>query len=122
MQLSSYAFDGATFDIFGALLNGEKIIIVPKETMLNVRQLADLIEKQRISVMFITTAFFNVLVDIDISCLKHVRKILFGGEQVSVKHVRKAFQYLGSNKIKHVYGPTESTVFATCYDVNEMQE
>ncbi|MCM3007886.1 amino acid adenylation domain-containing protein [Bacillus subtilis] len=122
MQLSSYAFDGATFDIFGALLNGAKIIIVPKETMLNVRQLADLIEKQHISVMFITTAFFNVLVDIDASCLKHVRKILFGGEQVSVKHVRKAFQYLGPNKIKHVYGPTESTVFATCYDVNELQD
>ncbi len=122
LQLSSYAFDGATFDIFGALLNGAKLIIAPKETMLNIHLLADLIKSHRISVMFITTAFFNVLVDIDVSCLSSVRKILFGGEQVSVKHVRKAFQVLGPNKIKHVYGPTESTVFATYYDVNEMQD
>ncbi|TFV07231.1 amino acid adenylation domain-containing protein, partial [Bacillus stratosphericus] len=122
LQLSSYSFDGATFDIFGALLNGAKLIIAPKETMLNISTLADLIKNQRISVMFITTAFFNVLVDLDVNCLSGIRKILFGGEQVSVKHVRKAFQVLGPNKIKHVYGPTESTVFATYYDVEEMQD
>ncbi|BFH69022.1 hypothetical protein J27TS7_06760 [Paenibacillus dendritiformis] len=120
LQFSNYAFDGSTFDIFGALLNGAQLVMAPKETMLNVRQLAALIEEKRISVMFMTTAFFNVLVDIDVNCLKHVQKILFGGEQVSVKHVRKALQFLGPNKLKHVYGPTESTVFATCYDINEV--
>ncbi|NEW06407.1 amino acid adenylation domain-containing protein [Paenibacillus sp. SYP-B3998] len=122
LQLSSYAFDGSTFDIFGALLNGAKLILVPKETMLDVVKLAQLIEQRQISTLFITTAFFNVLIDVGVECMRHIRTILFGGERVSVSHVRKALDYLGSGKIKHVYGPTESTVFATCYDVNEVEE
>ncbi|WP_244898598.1 amino acid adenylation domain-containing protein, partial [Paenibacillus algorifonticola] len=122
LQLSSYSFDGSTFDIFGALLNGARLILVPKETMLDVGKLAGLIERQQISVMFITTAFFNVLVDMKPDCLRYIRAVLFGGERVSVNHVRKALKHLGPGKIKHVYGPTESTVFATCHDVNEVQE
>ncbi|WP_338552863.1 non-ribosomal peptide synthase/polyketide synthase [Paenibacillus sp. KS-LC4] len=122
LQLSSYSFDGSTFDIFGALLNGARLILVPKETMLDVGNLAGLIERQQISVMFITTAFFNVLVDMKPDCLRYIRAVLFGGERVSVNHVRKALKHLGPGKIKHVYGPTESTVFATCHDVNEVQE
>ncbi|MCG7409240.1 amino acid adenylation domain-containing protein [Paenibacillus sp. ACRRX] len=122
LQLSSYAFDGSTFDIFGALLNGAKLVLIPQEILLEVRMLADLIERERISVMFITTAFFNVLVDVNTACLHHLRAILFGGERVSVSHVRKALRHLGPGTIKHVYGPTESTVFATCYDVYEMED
>ncbi|WP_211234359.1 non-ribosomal peptide synthase/polyketide synthase, partial [Paenibacillus taiwanensis] len=122
LQLSSYAFDGSTFDIFGALLNGARLVIIPQEILLEVRKLADLIERERISVMFITTAFFNVLVDVNTACLRHIRAILFGGERVSVNHVRKALGHLGPGTIKHVYGPTESTVFATCYDVHEIPE
>nr|WP_083858705.1 non-ribosomal peptide synthetase [Paenibacillus sp. OSY-SE] len=120
LQLSSYAFDGSTFDMYGALLNGARLVLIPQETLLDVERLAELIERERISVMFITTAFFNVLVDVKADCLRHIRAILFGGERVSVSHVRKALRHLGPGKIKHVYGPTESTVFATCHDVNEV--
>lgn len=120
LQMSSYAFDGSTFDIYGALLNGARLVLVPHETLLEVRQLAGLIEQEKISVMFITTAYFNVLVDVQASCLRSIRAILFGGERVSVSHVRKALQYVGPGVLKHVYGPTESTVFATSYDVNEV--
>ncbi|PUA38789.1 non-ribosomal peptide synthetase, partial [Paenibacillus elgii] len=122
LQLSSYSFDGSTFDIFGALLNGAKLVLVPKETVLDVAKLAGLIEEQQISVMFITTAFFNVLVDMNPDCLRHARAVLFGGERASVSHVRKALGHLGPGKIKNVYGPTESTVFATTYDVHEVED
>ncbi|MDK8179896.1 non-ribosomal peptide synthetase [Paenibacillus sp. UMB4589-SE434] len=122
LQLSSYAFDGSTFDIFGALLNGAKLVLVPRTTVMDVGQLADLIDSEQITVMFITTAYFNVLVDMRPQCLRHIRAILFGGERVSVSHARKALQHLGPGKIKHVYGPTETTVFATSYDVNEIAD
>ncbi|WP_369345680.1 non-ribosomal peptide synthetase [Caldalkalibacillus mannanilyticus] len=122
LQLSSYAFDGSTFDIYGALLNGAKLVLIPKEVLLDISNLANLIEQQQISVMFITTALFNVLVDVKVDCLEHVRSVLFGGERVSVNHVRKALQHLGPGKIKHVYGPTESTVFATCHAVDVVED
>ncbi|UHA73129.1 amino acid adenylation domain-containing protein [Paenibacillus sp. 481] len=122
LQLASYSFDGSVFDIFGALLNGAKLVLVPKETMLDLGELAALIDREQISVMFITTAFFNVLVDMHIDCMRHMRAILFGGERASISHVRKALAYLGPHILKNMYGPTESTVYATYYNINEVDE
>ncbi|WP_159884984.1 non-ribosomal peptide synthetase, partial [Paenibacillus puerhi] len=122
LQLSSYAFDGSTFDIFGALLNGAKLVLVSKETFLDMEKLAVLIEQERISVMFITTALFNVLVDVKAGALSTVRKVLFGGERASVPHVRRALRELGPGKLVNVYGPTETTVFATYQPVDELEE
>ncbi|WP_081677053.1 non-ribosomal peptide synthetase [Paenibacillus alvei] len=118
LQLSSYSFDGATFDIFGALTNGARLVLVPNETLLEIGRLADLIQRERISVMFITTAFFNILVDVNVDCLRDVRAILFGGERVSVGHVRKALVHIGPGRLNHVYGPTESTVYTTYLPVD----
>ncbi|WFA84861.1 non-ribosomal peptide synthetase [Paenibacillus amylolyticus] len=122
LQLSSYSFDGAIFDIFGALTNGARLVLVPRETLLEIGLLADLIQRQRISVMFITTAFFNVLVDVNVHCFRDVRAILFGGERVSVGHVRKALAHLGAGRLNHVYGPTESTIFTTYLPVDFVDE
>ncbi|MFZ5988791.1 MAG: amino acid adenylation domain-containing protein [Bacillota bacterium] len=122
LQLSNYSFDGSTFDIFGALLNGAMLVMVDKETMLDMGKLADLIRNQNITIFFITTALFNTLVDLNIECFEKVKKVLFGGERVSVNHVRKALDYMGTGKLIHVYGPTESTVFATYYFINEIDE
>ncbi|WP_025715725.1 non-ribosomal peptide synthetase [Paenibacillus sp. 1-18] len=117
LQLSNYVFDGSTFDIFGSLLNGAQLVIVPKEILLDPAQLLALIQREQITVTFMTTALFNLLVDIEINGLEPLRKILFGGELSSVKHVQRAFEILGENRIVHVYGPTETTVFATYYPV-----
>ncbi|MGF7034440.1 amino acid adenylation domain-containing protein/non-ribosomal peptide synthase protein (TIGR01720 family) [Paenibacillus mucilaginosus] len=122
LQLSSYAFDGSTFDIFGALLNGARLVLVPKTDLLEMTKLSKLIASERISVLFITTALFNVLVDLNLGSLSSLRKVLFGGERSSPAHVRRALQFLGPDRLLHVYGPTESTVFATCYPVHELDE
>ncbi|MED4400360.1 non-ribosomal peptide synthetase, partial [Metabacillus fastidiosus] len=122
LQLSNYSFDGSIFDIYGALLNGAKLVLVEKETVVNMKKLGSLIRKENISVMFITTALFNILVDMEISSLENIRKILFGGERASVSHAKKALEFMGKDKIIHVYGPTESTVFTTYYFINEISE
>ncbi|MGG3311073.1 amino acid adenylation domain-containing protein [Paenibacillus lautus] len=119
LQLSNYAFDGSTFDLYGALLNGAKLTVVGEEEVADVVRLAELIEGRGITVFFVTTALFNTLVDHGLESLRGVRHILFGGERASVPHIRKALRALGSGVLLHVYGPTETTVFATCYRVTE---
>ncbi|GAE90856.1 long-chain-fatty-acid-CoA ligase [Acetivibrio straminisolvens JCM 21531] len=94
LQLSNYAFDGSTFDIFGALLNGAKLVLVKSQTLLDIFELSRLIERENITVFFITTALFNTLADLNPQCFKNVRKVLFGGERVSVSHVRKVLDYV----------------------------
>ncbi|MDF2882508.1 MAG: amino acid adenylation domain protein [Clostridiaceae bacterium] len=120
LQLSNYAFDGSTFDIYGALLNGASLVLIDKEKILDLIKLSDIIINEKISIFFVTTALFNTLVDLKPEIFKDIRKILFGGERVSPGHVKKAFDYMGKDKIIHVYGPTESTVFASYYCINHL--
>ncbi len=122
LQLSDYAFDGSVFDIYGALLNGSTLVMVSREDMLEIGTLCGLIKREKISVFFVTTAFFNALVDVELESLSSIRKVLFGGERVSVKHTTKALEYLGRDRILHVYGPTETTVYATYYKINEVND
>ncbi|MEI5908945.1 amino acid adenylation domain-containing protein, partial [Bacillus spongiae] len=118
LQLSNYAFDGSTFDIYTALLNGATLVVISKEAALDVKELSNIIRKENISISFMTTALFNTIVDYDLTCLQEVRKVLFGGEKVSINHVEKALAYLGEHRMFHVYGPTETTVFATTYSID----
>ena len=121
MQLSNYSFDGSVFDIFGALLNGAKLAIPHWSIARDAVMLSEYIQTQQISVLFLTTpALFNTLIDINVNVFSGLRKILFGGEKVSIEHVKKAFQTLGNDCLIHVYGPTENTVFSSYYNINEI--
>ncbi|NOQ28198.1 MAG: AMP-binding protein, partial [Bacteroidales bacterium] len=122
LQLSDYAFDGSVFDIYGALLNGSKLVMIEKNDILSLDKLSATIRKKDVSIFFITTALFNALVDYSLESLTNIRKILFGGERVSVYHANQALKKLGKDKIIHVYGPTETTVFASYYYINEVDE
>ncbi len=122
LQLSNYAFDGSVFDIYGALLNGGRLVLIPRDHVPDIPRLAGTIRDSGISVFFLTTALFNTLVDTALEELTHVRKILFGGEQVSVVHARRALEFLGKGRILHMYGPTETTVYATFYPIDEIPE
>ncbi|WP_343834691.1 amino acid adenylation domain-containing protein, partial [Bacillus horti] len=122
LQLSSFSFDGSTFDIFGALLNGARLVLLRKENLLDLKQLSDTIRQEGITVFFITTALFNALVEESIESLNNIRKVFFGGEKTSKYHVEKAIHYLGPNRVVNVYGPTESTVFALYEPINEWDD
>lgn len=118
LQTSNYSFDGSTFNIFGALLNGAKLVLI--ENVLELNELSATIRKEKVSVFFITTQLFNMIVDIDLQIFKDIRKIVIGGEAASVEHVRKALTLLGEGKLINGYGPTETTVFATAYPIDRI--
>ncbi|MCP5053166.1 MAG: amino acid adenylation domain-containing protein, partial [bacterium] len=120
LQLSDYAFDGSVFDIYGALLNGSALVMIRQEDLLELEVLAALIKREGIGIFFVTTALFNTLVDIGPYYLTGIRKVLFGGERVSTEHAAKAVEYLGKDRVIHVYGPTEATVYATYYPIDEV--
>ena len=120
LQISSFAFDGCVTDFYGALLNGAKVILTSKEDTLEPHVLAEVITAQQVTSFFVTTALFNIIADNILDALGSINNIMFGGEAVSVPHVVKAFETLGPGKLIHVYGPTESTVFATAYVIHSL--
>ncbi|ASZ09472.1 hypothetical protein CK934_00005, partial [Chitinophaga sp. MD30] len=121
LQLSNYAFDGSVFDIFGALLNGACLHIAGKVAGMSMQQFAKVLAERQTNIAFMTTALFNLLVEAVPESIRGFDKLFFGGEEASVMHVRKALEYIRTDSsIVHVYGPTESTTFATYYEVGHV--
>jgi len=119
LHISPVTFDAATFEIWGALLNGGICVLYPSKT-LRFSELGHVIRQRAVNCVFLTTALFNAIIDDATDAISGVRTILFGGEAYSDRHVRKALNSYGSGRLVHVYGPTECTTFATYYPVNRM--
>lgn len=112
-QGSNCAFDAATFEIWGALLNGATLVGLGNDVMLSSAALARVIAKRGISVLFVTTALFNELVAAQPDTFRGLRVLLFGGERVDARRVREVLGSVAPKVFCHVYGPTETTTFAT---------
>jgi amino acid adenylation domain-containing protein len=119
LLLAPVTFDAATFEIWGALLLGGTCVLYP-ESFVKASRLQRVLEAQRITVLFLTTALFNALIDEAPQTLASVATILTGGEAHSLRHMRKALQIYGTDRVVSVYGPTESTTFATYYPVRSI--
>lgn len=122
IQTGALSFDASTFEIWGALLNGAGLVLAPKEILLDLPGLKELIDKTNVTIAFFTTALFNTIVSQHITCFSNLRTILFGGEKVSATHVQEFINVYGRRKLRHVYGPTENTTFSTSYPIEELPE
>ena len=112
-QGSNCAFDAATFEIWGALLNGATLVGLENDVMLSAAALARAIGERGVTVLFVTTALFNELVAAQPDTFRGLRVLLFGGERVDTRRVRQVLGGAAPETFCHVYGPTESTTFAT---------
>jgi amino acid adenylation domain-containing protein/non-ribosomal peptide synthase protein (TIGR01720 family) len=121
---SNVSFDASTFEIWGALLNGACIEIIPRDTLLAPFRLSALIKEKCVTAQFFTTALFNTLVDTEIEILLRLKTILFGGELVNASKVHQLMSRRESPEgLLHVYGPTETVTFTTfCHLGSEYAE
>ena len=110
------AFDASTFEIWGALLNGGRVVVHP-EAVPTARGLQESIRRHGVTTMWLTAALFNMVIDEDPEALSGLRQLLTGGEALSVPHVRRALEALPSVRLINGYGPTECTTFTTCFTI-----
>ncbi|WP_236052062.1 amino acid adenylation domain-containing protein [Nonomuraea cypriaca] len=111
---SPHAFDASTYEMWIPLLNGGTVIVAPAGPVEPAR-LADIIARHRITAAFVTTALFNTLIEDQPPGLETLAEIWTGGEFVSAATMRAATMTLSRTRVVHVYGPTETTTFATCH-------
>ncbi|WP_268531167.1 AMP-binding protein, partial [Bacillus atrophaeus] len=118
LQTGSLSFDAATFEIWGALLNGGELQIGSHDVIMDTATLKQTIAKHKINTMFLTTALFNQLINSDVTVFDGIGTLLFGGEKTSELHVRKLLENNAHIQLTNVYGPTETTTFATYYSID----
>jgi amino acid adenylation domain-containing protein len=120
-QASNMSFDAATFEIWGALLNGACLVGIPQEILLSPKVLGQMIHEQKISILFLTTALFNQVASVAPGVFGPLRNMLFGGEAVTPGWVRAVLKSgAPPQRLLHVYGPTETTTFATWHLVQDV--
>nr|AEU11003.1 NpnC [Nostoc sp. 152] len=119
-QAANIAFDAATFEIWGALLHGAKLVIIAKSVLFSPPEFAVNIRQQEVSVLFLTTALFNQLASFTPQVFSSLRYLLFGGEAVDPRWVREVLDKGAPQKLLHVYGPTENTTFSSWYLVEDL--
>jgi amino acid adenylation domain-containing protein len=119
-QVSNLAFDAATFEIWGALLSGARLVCIGKETALDPSTLLHAFEHHGVNVLFLTTALFNQLSAHDSRAFGRFEYLLVGGEQVDPVSLARVLDAARPRRLFNAYGPTETTTFATWYDIDSV--
>ncbi|MFI7237653.1 amino acid adenylation domain-containing protein [Streptomyces cyaneofuscatus] len=113
---SAYVFDASTFEIWAPLLNGGRIVVAP-DGVLEARTLGDAVQEHGVSAVFMTTALFNVIAETDPGAFTGLRLLCAGGELASPDAMQRIAHTAPGTRVLHVYGPTETTTFATRHHV-----
>nr|WP_283809171.1 non-ribosomal peptide synthetase [Tumebacillus amylolyticus] len=121
LQYATISFDAATFEIWGCLLHGGRLI-VPPANKLSFEELGNLLLQYKVTTMFLTTSLFNQLIENHLECLVHLKTLLTGGEVMSLPHAREALTRLPDCQLVNVYGPTEGTTFTTYYPISSLEQ
>ena len=121
-QASTATFDAATFEVWGALLNGAAVVILPRDLTLAPEQLVSTLRHEQISTLFLTTALFHQVAREIPDGFAALRHLLFGGEAIDPTAVRAVLDAGGPERLLHVYGPTESTTYATWHLVEGVDD
>jgi surfactin family lipopeptide synthetase A len=112
---SAIVFDVATFEIWGALLNGGSLYIAEKETILNPKALGEELVKNEITILWLTSALFTHIAEARVDIFGKLKYLLVGGDVLSAPHINKVRKANPSLKVINGYGPTENTTFSTTY-------
>jgi len=121
-QASNASFDAATFEIWGALLNGASLIGIPQHVLLSPKDLRREIREQRISTLFMTPALFNQMANDAPDSFQSLRYLLIGGDVCDPKSVRRILQDGTPQHFLNAYGPTENTTFTTWHRVERVDD
>ncbi|MCG8320482.1 MAG: AMP-binding protein, partial [Cytophagales bacterium] len=120
LQTGSLSFDASTFELWGMLLNGGTLHLSDRESLLDVQQLKAQLIASGINIMWLTSSWFNQLVDIDLDIFSPIDCLVIGGEKLSVYHVNKYKTAYPAKEIVNGYGPTENTTFSLTYRIDKV--
>src|SRR5438128_1836100 len=118
MHGSNVAFDAATFEVWGALLNGGRLV-VSRERVASAAALRRQIEEGGVKTMWLTASLYNAVAEEGLEQLRGLEQVLIGGEALSVRHVRAGVEKLEGTRLINGYGPTEATTFSCCHEIGE---
>ncbi|WDV47158.1 amino acid adenylation domain-containing protein [Clostridiaceae bacterium M8S5] len=116
----SYCFDFSVWEMYGALLYGGKLIIVPKETAVDPNYFLELLQTHKVTVLNQTPSAFYNLIDTDEKQPTKdlvLRYVIFGGEVLNPSKLDTFNKRYSEVQLINMYGITETTVHVTYKEI-----
>ncbi|MBW4717721.1 non-ribosomal peptide synthase/polyketide synthase [Saccharothrix obliqua] len=102
----SYAFDFSVWELWGPLLHGGRLVVVPFDVSRSPHEFARLVREEGVTVLSQTPSAFYQLIPEQ----PDARHVVFGGEALDLD---KIADYRGNAALINMYGITETTVHVT---------
>ncbi|NEO72881.1 amino acid adenylation domain-containing protein, partial [Moorena sp. SIO3H5] len=116
LQLAAISFDAATLEIWGSLVNGGTLVVMPPHQP-SLAEIGAAIRENQVTTLWLTAGLFQLMVEEQLENLKSLKQLLAGGDVLSVTHVQKVVEKLPGCQLINGYGPTENTTFTCCFPV-----
>ncbi|ATO80311.1 non-ribosomal peptide synthetase [Actinoplanes sp. SE50] len=114
-MMHSYAFDFSVFELWGALMFGGTVVVVPRGVARSPEDFLRLLADERVTVLSQTPTAFRALTQAPRPADLALRSVVFGGEKLEVGEVAS---WAGQVALVNMYGITETTVHVTVHEVD----
>ncbi|MEV5013905.1 non-ribosomal peptide synthase/polyketide synthase [Streptomyces sp. NPDC053780] len=111
-----HAFDVSCYEMWVPLVSGGTVVVAPPGH-LDAAAVTDLIAAHDITAIHLTAGFFRVIAEEAPECFAGVREVLTGGDVVSPAAVARVLEHAPRAVLRHLYGPTETTLCVTQHEV-----
>jgi amino acid adenylation domain-containing protein len=113
-----YAFDISVYELWVPLLNGGTVAVAPPG-FLDAAVLRALLALHRITAVHLTAGLFSAMAEDAPETFASVQEVLTGGDRVSPRAVDRVLAACPGVRVRHLYGPTEATLFATHFLIQD---
>jgi len=117
LQSSALTFEASASEIWGALLNGSRLVLMESERP-SAEEIGRAIRVHGVTTMATTAALFHYLVANHLEALTSLRQIIVGGDILSPTHVAQLLRKASHIHLVNAYGPTENGPITTTYKVS----
>jgi len=120
-QVPGAAFDAQLFEIFGALLNGARLAMLPGEATHGPAAFAHAIQECRISTLLLASPTFDSIAASHPAAFHSLRNLLVAGEAIDPRWACHVLKTAPPQRLTRIYGTAEAT-FALAHEIREVAE
>ncbi|MEV0261173.1 amino acid adenylation domain-containing protein [Streptomyces sp. NPDC050617] len=113
-------FDMSVLDVFGPLLNGARLVVPEKATLLSAAALEELLRREQATVMWLGSALFHQLAAQRPAMFRTLRCLIAGGDALNPTAVREVLAHGRPGQLIDGYGPTENSALSTAHVVDDL--
>ncbi len=121
-QVINLSFDPITIEIWGALLHGARLVVIPQDVVMDPERYAATLHEEGITILGVPSAFLPQLARTIPGGFGSLNYLMVGGDTLSPAAVREVFTHGRPRHLVNLYGPTEVSSTSTCHEVREVPE